>query len=59
LGVGRGTKDRTPEKYTDTKSWRRPRPTQGCSATKEEEEEEEEEEVSCSVPCGLVFLKYG
>jgi hypothetical protein len=41
LGVGRGANDPTPEKFTVTKtSWRRPRPIQGCSISKEEEEEE-------------------
>jgi hypothetical protein len=38
LGVGRGAKDPSQEKFTVTKLWRRPRPTQGCSASKEEEE---------------------
>jgi hypothetical protein len=40
LGVGRGAHDPTPEKFTVTIPWRRPRPTQGSSASKEEEEEE-------------------
>jgi hypothetical protein len=43
LGVGCDANDSTPEKFIVTKPWRRPRPLQGCSATKEEEEEEEEE----------------
>jgi hypothetical protein len=43
LGVERGSNNPTPEKLTATKPWRKPRPTQGCGASKEEEEEEEEE----------------
>jgi hypothetical protein len=39
LGFGRGANDTTPEKFTDTKPWRRQRPTQSYSASKEEEEE--------------------
>jgi hypothetical protein len=38
LGVVRGAKDPTLEKFTVTKPWRRPRPPQGCGARKEEEE---------------------
>jgi hypothetical protein len=34
LAVGRETNDPTPEKFTEP--WRRPRPTQGCSASKAE-----------------------
>jgi hypothetical protein len=36
--VGYRASEPTPEKFTVTKSWRRPRPTQGCSISKEEEE---------------------
>jgi hypothetical protein len=36
LGVERGANDPTPERFTVTKPWRRPRPTQGCSGSKEE-----------------------
>jgi hypothetical protein len=35
--LGVGANDSTPEKFTVTKPWRRPRPTQDCSASKEEE----------------------
>jgi hypothetical protein len=37
FGDGRGAKDITPEYFTVTKPWRRPRPRQGCSACKQEE----------------------
>jgi hypothetical protein len=37
LGVGRGAKDPTPEKFTVTKKWKKPIPTKGSSASKEEE----------------------
>jgi hypothetical protein len=36
-----GANDTTPGKFTVTKPWRRPRPTQRSSASKEEEEEVE------------------
>jgi hypothetical protein len=35
-GVGRRAKYLTPENFTVAKQWRRPRPTQGCSTSKEE-----------------------
>jgi hypothetical protein len=50
LGVGRGANDPTPEKFTVTKPWRRPRPTQGRRASKEEEEEEEEKTAYLTKP---------
>lgn len=36
LGVGCGANDPTPGKFTVAKPWRRPKPTQGCSASTEE-----------------------
>jgi hypothetical protein len=39
--VGREANDPTKEKFTVTKLWRRPRPTQGCNVSKEEEREED------------------
>jgi hypothetical protein len=39
LGIGSIVNDPIPEKFPVTKPWRKPRPTQGCSASKEEEEE--------------------
>jgi hypothetical protein len=44
LGVVRGADHPTLEKFTVTIPRRRPRPTQGCSASREGEEKEEEEE---------------
>jgi hypothetical protein len=38
LGFRRGANDTTPENFTVRKPWRRPRPTQSCSASEEEEE---------------------
>jgi hypothetical protein len=40
LGVERGANDQTPKQFTVTKAWRRPRSTQGFSASKEEEKED-------------------
>jgi hypothetical protein len=37
LGAGRGANNPTPDKFTVTKAWRRPRHIQGCSANKEED----------------------
>jgi hypothetical protein len=34
LVVGHGAEDHTSENFTVTKSWRRPRSTQGCNANK-------------------------
>jgi hypothetical protein len=39
MGVGHGANDLTPEKFIVTKTWRRCRHTQGCSAIKEVENE--------------------
>jgi hypothetical protein len=36
LGVGHGADNPTLEESTVTKPWRKPRPTQGCSASKKE-----------------------
>jgi hypothetical protein len=38
LGFVRGVNDPTTGKITFAKPWRRPKPTQGCIASKEEEE---------------------
>jgi hypothetical protein len=61
-GVGHGA-NRIPEKFTVTKPspWRRPKPSQGYSASKEEEEEEEEDmnDVQSSakyIHCGKFVL---
>jgi hypothetical protein len=35
FGVRSGANDPTTEKFTATNSWRKPRPTQGCSTSKE------------------------
>jgi hypothetical protein len=35
FGVGRGAKDSIPEEFSVTIPWRRLRPTQGCSDSKE------------------------
>jgi hypothetical protein len=48
-GLGVELTTAPPVKFTATKPWRRPRPTQGCSASKEEEEEEEEEKRIISI----------
>jgi hypothetical protein len=40
LGVGGVINNPTPEKFTVAKPWRRPRPTKGCSASKQEEEKD-------------------
>jgi hypothetical protein len=37
LGVGSGANDHASEKFAVTNPWRRPRPTQGCSASEEED----------------------
>jgi hypothetical protein len=37
--VGRVANDTTPKKFTVTKPWRKPTPTQGCSASEDDEEE--------------------
>jgi hypothetical protein len=45
LGIGSRANDPIPGKFPVIKLWRKPRTTQGCSASKEEEEEEEEDAV--------------
>jgi hypothetical protein len=39
FGVGSGGNDPTPEAFIVWKQWRKPRQTQGCTASNEEEEE--------------------
>jgi hypothetical protein len=40
LGIRHVANDPIPEKFTVTKPWKKPTPTQGCSASIGEEEEE-------------------
>jgi hypothetical protein len=52
LGVECGAYDPTPEKFTVTKPWRRPSPTQGRSASKYDVEDMEIRVLKWNYGCG-------